>query len=92
MLTLSLDHQLQNTIHGKQISSWYREKKHSLFTYFFLKALQGNADENNDKQLTISEIETYINEHVPYQARRIDRQQTPEVTTSNKDRVLVSAC
>ena len=74
---------------GKQISSWYRGKKHSLFTYFFLKALQGDADQNNDKQLTILEIETYIDENVPYHARRIDREQTPEVDASNKDRVLV---
>ena len=29
---------------GEQVSSWYRDQKHSLFTYYFLKALQGDAD------------------------------------------------
>jgi len=63
---------------GDQISSWYPEKKHSLFTYFFLKGISGEADINKDKQISIAELNTYIADQVPYLARRLhNREQTP---------------
>jgi len=63
---------------GGQISSWYPEKRHSLFTYFFLKGLSGEADANRDKKLTIAELNAFINEQVPHLARRLhNREQTP---------------
>ncbi len=75
---------------GEQVSSWYRKKKHSLFTYYFLKALQGDADSNNDKILTLSEIKDYIDDEVPYMARRINnRVQTPQLLTTDKNKVIV---
>jgi len=65
---------------GEQVSSWYREKKHSLFSYYFMKGLQGNADANNDKKLTVEEMQIYIDDNVPYQARRQKNlEQTPQV-------------
>jgi hypothetical protein len=74
---------------GEQVSSWYPEKKHSLFTYYFLKALQGEADKNNDKQLTIGEIKDYIDDKVPYKARRLNnREQTPQAI-GNVNKVIV---
>ena len=76
---------------GEQVSSWYREKKHSLFTYYFLKALQGEGDQNNDKKLTFNEIKSYIDDNVPYMARRLNnREQTPQLDSSDNNRVLVS--
>jgi len=77
---------------GEQVSCWYPDKKHSLFTYFFLKGLQGAADVNNDKQVAISELEQYVTdktEGVPYYARRLhSRTQTP-VVSGDKKRVIV---
>ena len=46
-----------------QISSWYRDQKHSLFTYYFLKALQGDADFLTNvyiNQYSIAEMELNI--------------------------------
>ena len=75
---------------GDQVSSWYRDKKHSLFTYYFLKAIQGEGDLNKDKKLTFAEIESYIDENVPYQARRINgRDQTPQLDSTDKERVFI---
>jgi hypothetical protein len=75
---------------GDQVSSWYSEKKHSLFTYYFLKALQGNADSNKDNMLTLSEIKDYIDDKVPYMARRLNnRVQTPQLQTMNREKVLI---
>lgn len=76
---------------GVQVSSWYTEKKHSLFTYYFLKALQGDADSNRDKMLTLSEIKDYIDDKVPYMARRLNnRVQTPQLQTLDRNKVLVN--
>jgi len=79
---------------GDQVSSWYEEKKHSLFTYMFLKALQGDADVNKDNQITYREIYNYvsdIHDGVPYYARRMHdgRIQTPMIEGQNPDKVLV---
>ena len=64
-----------------EISSWYPEKRHSLFTYFFLKGLQGDADKNKDGSITTAELDEYIAENVPYVARRLyGRKQTPAFT------------
>ncbi len=77
-----------------QVSAWYNEKEHSLFTYFFLKAIQDqNADKNKDKKLTLSEIFQYVDdqaEGVPYFARRLHNvPQNPVLKGQNIDKVLV---
>jgi len=75
---------------GQQISSWYPEKKHGLFTYYFLKALKGEADKNKDKRLSVAEIFSYLKENVPYQARLLhNREQTPTLGGSGRDRIFV---
>lgn len=73
-----------------QVSSWYPEKKHSLFTYFFLKGLQGEADANRDARVTAGEMKAYLVEHVPYMARRLTgNEQTPQISGSDKDLLAV---
>lgn len=63
---------------GDQVSSWYADKKHSLFTYWFLKGLQGAADKNGDKTITMGEMKLYLSENVSYWAQRLhNRIQTP---------------
>ncbi len=75
---------------GDQISSWHPEQKHSLYTYYFLKGLQGAADTNGDRSLSVGELQAYLEEQVPYMARRLhNRTQTPTVTPGREDRVLV---
>ena len=69
-----------NSAASDQVSSWYPEKSHSLFTYFFLKAIQGSANINKDKELNLLEIKNYLSEEVPYWARRLhSREQNPEI-------------
>ncbi|MBE9536382.1 MAG: caspase family protein [Proteobacteria bacterium] len=76
---------------GAEISSWYPEKGHSMFTYFFLKALQKKAKKKGT--VTAGEIFDFIadkSEGVPYYARRLHgRIQTPQIT-GNAKRVLFS--
>lgn len=73
-----------------QVSTWYSEKKHGLFTYYFLKGLRGAANSNDDRAITARELEVYLAEEVPYRARRLhSREQTPQVVGQDKGRTLV---
>ncbi|MBC8466075.1 caspase family protein [bacterium] len=73
-----------------QIASWFPEMKHGLFTYFFLKGLRGDADENKDKKITSAELRQFLQEEVPYRVRRLNgRDQRPEIILSNPEKVLV---
>ena len=79
---------------NNQVSSWYPEKKHSLFTYFFLKAVTGDADLNQDKKITVQEIFDFVadrTEGVPYYAKRLygGRMQTPTMQAADEDAVFV---
>ncbi|MBN1227615.1 MAG: caspase family protein [Deltaproteobacteria bacterium] len=72
-----------------QVSHWYTDKKHSLFTYFFMKGLKGEADKNGDKSINVAELKGYLLDKVPYRARRLTgREQTPLVT-GDESRLLV---
>ena len=78
----------------QQVSAWYNEKFHSLFTYFFLKGLHNfNADLNQDRQITYQELYQYLtdqNEGVPYWARRLHGvEQTPVLFGTRQDEVLI---
>lgn len=74
-------------------SSWYDEKGHGLFTYFFLRAIcdYENSDLNKDNQLSYEEIYQYVSsqtEGVPYYSRRLrGRDQNPTLE-GDSDRIL----
>jgi len=64
-----------------QVCTWYPAKRHSLFTYFFLKGLGGAADNNGDRAITTGEMKIYLQDEVPYWAgREANRKQNPLVT------------
>ena len=74
---------------GNEISSGYKEKMHGLFTYFFLKGLNKNADLNNDRKITLGEMENYLKENVSSQAKKMDREQHPQLHSSDKNQTLL---
>jgi hypothetical protein len=74
---------------GDQISSWYPAKKHGLYTYYFLKGFQGEADANKDGKVTGGELHNYLTDEVSYMARRLYmRDQHPQIMGS-KNAVIV---
>jgi len=73
-----------------EVSTWYRDKKHSLFTYYFLKALQGDADADRNNQITLGEIKAYLKENVSYMARRMSGNEQNPVVTGNDAEVMVT--
>ena len=63
---------------GDEMASWYDAKQHSLFTYYFLLGMSGQADANKDKTITAGEIDAFLQDKVPYRARRMyNREQHP---------------
>ncbi|RLD61279.1 MAG: hypothetical protein DRJ01_08190 [Bacteroidetes bacterium] len=75
---------------SNQISSAWLEKKHGLFSYYLMKGMQGDADTNNDKKLSIKELGEYIQEKVSDQAGYIDREQTPQMISNDESRILIN--
>jgi hypothetical protein len=80
---------------GTEVSTWYDEKQHGMFTYFFLKAIQDkeHSDKNHDGTLTYQELYEYVsdrNEGVPYQAARIHGiEQHPTITGDMKEKAFI---
>lgn len=64
---------------ANQISSAYREKRHGLFTYYFLKGLQGEADGNGDGVVDVEEMDTFVRSGVQTVARRMNVEQSPQL-------------
>lgn len=72
---------------GDQISSWYPEKKHGLFTYYFLKTIKDNVEQG--RELTAADMEKHLENNVNNQARRLyNREQNPTVS-GNKNVILL---
>ncbi len=68
-----------------QVSTWYDSKRHSMFTYFFLKGLGGQADADGNKAITAGEMQAYLDKEVQYWAQReTNRTQTPLMTGNAK--------
>jgi len=65
---------------GDQVSSAYVDKGHGLFTYFFLKGLQGEGDVNKDGIIEMTELYGYLKPQVQRVARKqFNNEQTPQL-------------
>lgn len=74
-----------------QVSNWYDQKKHSMFTYFFLKGLQGAADLNKDGKITSEELINYIddpNNGLPYYSNRLYQRPQDAQLAGSKNLVI----
>jgi hypothetical protein len=75
---------------GSGFSNEYEDKKHGLFTYCFLKAIQEKkCDLNKDRKISFAEIFEYIsdksnNNGVPTISRKIGVEQNPNIIGSDQ--------
>lgn len=74
-----------------EVSYWYEEGRHSLFTYFFLKGLRGEADEDKDASITAAELHDYLQWHVKDYILEAGKpsNQTPQLV-GEKNRVMAA--
>jgi len=74
---------------NSQISSSSPDLKHGIFSYYLMKGLEGDADENKDGTITIGKLQNYLAEKVPRFAMKMNRTQQPQLV-GDGGRVLVS--
>jgi len=76
-----------------QVANWYPEKQHSMFTYFFLKGLKGEADINGNGVITIGELKNFINDEnkgLPYHSNKIfQRKQRAVIVGDERTPIVV---
>jgi hypothetical protein len=65
---------------ANQIASWETDKSHGLFTKYFLKGMSGEADNDNDREVSWAELKDYFARTVTRSAmRNYGREQTPQI-------------
>jgi len=70
---------------GDQTAKPLEEARHGMFSYFLMKGLEGDADGNEDNQITAGELHAYVQQNVIQQS---SGSQTPTIT-GDMSRVLV---
>jgi uncharacterized caspase-like protein len=63
--------------------------KHGIFSFYLMKALEGDADENKDGRITSGELQRYLSDMVGRQAMGLNRTQNTQLF-GNADRVLMT--
>jgi len=72
---------------GKQMASWYPEKRHSIFTYFFLKGVRDSAA--NKEPLTYKQLQQYVSNAVNKISKKLySRIQEPQFSGNLSQDVL----
>jgi len=69
-----------------QLSSSLAAVKHGLFSYFLMKGLEGDAA-GTDHTITAAKLESYLVDHIPSEAAKLGRTQTPQLV-GDGDRVI----
>ena len=70
---------------GDQTAKPLEEAKHGMFSYFLMKGMEGEADANQDNQITAGELHQYVEQNVVQQS---SGSQTPDLQ-GDANRVLV---
>ena len=70
---------------GDQTAKPLEEAKHGMFSYFLMKGMEGEADQNSDNKITAGELHKYVQSNVVQQS---SGSQTPELQ-GDAERVLV---
>jgi hypothetical protein len=65
---------------AKQTTGASGNSAHGLFTHYVLLGMQGAADANGDKNVTLAELSGFVREKVEEEARLQNREQTPTLT------------
>ena len=71
-----------------QTSGSIEEAKHGIFSYYLMKGLEGNADQNLDNKITNGELIAYLKKNVSEEAFINNRQQEP-MLSGDPNRVLI---
>ena len=71
-----------------QLASSSSELKHGIFSYYLMKGMEGDADENKDETITFAEMHAYLTKSVVRFAMTMNRIQEPQLF-GDGSRVLI---
>jgi hypothetical protein len=71
-----------------QMSSSASELQHGLFSYYLMRGMEGDADLDNDGNITLGEMQHYLTDTVGKHAAQLNRKQEPEFI-GEKNRILI---
>ena len=71
-----------------QLASSSPDLKHGVFSYYLMKGMEGEADQNKDGRITVQEMQSYLKDSVGRKAMSMNRTQQPQVV-GDQSRVLV---
>ena len=74
---------------NRQTASSHPNLENGLFSYWMMRGLGGEADNNNDRKITNGELHKFINKNVKKAAALMGRKQNSQLT-GDADRVIVS--
>ena len=72
-----------------QISSSSNDLQHGIFSFYLMKGMEGDADFDKDKKITVGEIQKFLLDNVQRQAISLNRKQIPQVV-GDTNRVLIN--
>ena len=73
---------------GDQTAKPLIEAKHGMFSYFLMKGMEGEADANNDNEITAGELHSYVQTNVIQQRTQIT--QAGQWTPRTRVREIIS--
>ena len=73
----------------EQIASSSPDLKHGIFSYFLMKGMEGEADQDQNGAITLGEMQSYLSSSVGRKAMSLGRIQHPQVV-GNQSKVLVT--
>jgi len=74
---------------NSQISSSSPDLKHGIFSYYLMKGMEGDADQNGDGKITHGEMQSFLADKVPRHAMKANRKQDPQLV-GDANRVLMT--
>ncbi len=87
--TIPMNINLITAAANNEIANGLEAAEHGMFSYYLMEGLSGNADIDNDKNITLGELYSYLSEKVKDKSSKLGRQQNPQLS-GDKDKVLVS--
>jgi len=74
---------------GDQLASWDEKAMQGLFTRYFLEAVYGAADANDNRRIDLEEIKSYLDERMTRRARRDFLREQEAWVSGSPDTILV---
>ena len=87
--TIPININLITAAANNEIANGLEAAEHGMFSYYLMEGLSGNADSDNDKNITLGELYSYLSDKVKDKSSKLGRQQNPQLS-GDKDKVLVS--